>query len=59
MSEEKKIALLLYFGDKYKLYSDLKSTLKILFSQCCSLKSKSQKIFCFQLNYLNLCDLLH
>ena len=59
MLEEKTIALLLYFVDKYKLYSDLKSTLKILFSQCGSLKSRSQKIFCFQLNYSILCYLLH
>ena len=47
ISEEKTIALLLYFVDKYKLYSSLKSTLKILFSLCGSLKSRSLKIFCF------------
>ena len=56
MSEEKIIALLLYFVDKHKLYSNLKSSLKILWGHS---KSRSLKIFCFLLNYLILCDLLH
>ena len=50
---------LFYFVDKYKLYSNLKSTLKSLFSQCGSLKSRSPKISCFQLNYLILHDKPH
>ena len=53
MLEEKTIALLLYFVYKYKLYSDLKSTLKILFSQCGSLKLRSQNYILLSVKLLN------
>ena len=53
MLEEKTIALLLYFVDKYKLYSDLKSTLKILFFPVWFLNIKVSKDILLSVKLLN------
>ena len=59
MSEKNPNCFTFVFCWQIKVYSDLKSTLKILFLQFGSLKSRSLEISCFQLNYSILRDLLH